>query len=269
MIRFLALAVASAAVTLVLAHRGANRVAPENTLAAFGRAVELGADGVELDVHRTADGALVVRHDAATPAGVLAEMTLAEIAGRPPGGAHASARRSTCAPGLLVNVEIKNLPGDADCDPTDRAAELLVELLAVTGAAATACWCRRSTWRAIDRVRDARPRSADRAAHLSVSTRSTALAVARAARALARCTPTSGRSPAARALTRSTRAHGVGLEVNVWTVNDPDEIVAPRRRRRRRADHRRPRRRAAGVSGRCEPGPRARARRDDRSESAS
>ena len=41
---------------LVLAHRGANRQAPENTIAAMARAVELGADGVELDVHRTADG---------------------------------------------------------------------------------------------------------------------------------------------------------------------------------------------------------------------
>ena len=63
----LGLAVASPSVTLVLAHRGANRLAPENTLPAFARAVELGADGVELDVHRTADGALVVRHDADTP----------------------------------------------------------------------------------------------------------------------------------------------------------------------------------------------------------
>ena len=45
----------------VLAHRGANRVAPENTLEAFALAGALGADGVELDVHRTADGALVPR----------------------------------------------------------------------------------------------------------------------------------------------------------------------------------------------------------------
>ena len=48
----------------VIAHRGASRDQPENTLAAFRRAAELGADGVELDVHCTADGALVVHHDA-------------------------------------------------------------------------------------------------------------------------------------------------------------------------------------------------------------
>jgi glycerophosphoryl diester phosphodiesterase len=51
----------------LIAHRGASREYPENTLAAFGRAVELRADGIELDVHLTADGVLVVHHDAALP----------------------------------------------------------------------------------------------------------------------------------------------------------------------------------------------------------
>jgi glycerophosphoryl diester phosphodiesterase len=46
------------------AHRGASGYAPENTLAAFGLAAELGAQAVELDVRRTLDGALVVLHDA-------------------------------------------------------------------------------------------------------------------------------------------------------------------------------------------------------------
>lgn len=49
--------------TKVWAHRGASAVAPENTMAAFRRAVELGADGIELDVQRSADGQLVVIHD--------------------------------------------------------------------------------------------------------------------------------------------------------------------------------------------------------------
>ncbi len=47
----------------IVAHRGASRERPENTLAAFRRAVELGADAVELDVHRSSDGAIVVHHD--------------------------------------------------------------------------------------------------------------------------------------------------------------------------------------------------------------
>jgi glycerophosphoryl diester phosphodiesterase len=48
---------------LVIAHRGASWELPENTLPAFERAIELGADFVELDVHATADGSLVVCHD--------------------------------------------------------------------------------------------------------------------------------------------------------------------------------------------------------------
>src|SRR2546422_1547564 len=49
---------------LVIAHRGASAAAPENTLAAFHLAADLGADGIELDVRGTADGQLVVLHDA-------------------------------------------------------------------------------------------------------------------------------------------------------------------------------------------------------------
>ena len=51
-------------VTLVIGHKGAAGLAPENSLAAFRVAREVGADGVELDVRRTADGALAVHHDA-------------------------------------------------------------------------------------------------------------------------------------------------------------------------------------------------------------
>lgn len=49
--------------TRIWAHRGASAIAPENTMAAFRKAVELGADGIELDVQRSADGQLVVIHD--------------------------------------------------------------------------------------------------------------------------------------------------------------------------------------------------------------
>jgi len=49
---------------LVFAHRGGSALAPENTLTAFDCGVGLGADGLELDVHLSRDGVLVVHHDA-------------------------------------------------------------------------------------------------------------------------------------------------------------------------------------------------------------
>lgn len=48
---------------LIWAHRGASGYLPENTIPAFKKAIELGADGVELDIHKTKDGELVVIHD--------------------------------------------------------------------------------------------------------------------------------------------------------------------------------------------------------------
>jgi glycerophosphoryl diester phosphodiesterase len=52
---------------IVIAHRGASWELPENTLPAFERAIEVGADYVELDVHADAHGVIVVTHDRPTP----------------------------------------------------------------------------------------------------------------------------------------------------------------------------------------------------------
>jgi glycerophosphoryl diester phosphodiesterase len=112
---------------LVLGHRGAPRAAPENTLAAFAAAREEGADGVELDVHLSADGVLVVHHDAAADGlGVLADRPLADIRAARPDVPTLDEVFDACA-GLVVNVEIKNSPHDADFDPDDRAAAAVVE----------------------------------------------------------------------------------------------------------------------------------------------
>jgi len=48
---------------LIIGHRGASSIAPENTLAAFARALQLGADGIELDIRLARDGVPVVIHD--------------------------------------------------------------------------------------------------------------------------------------------------------------------------------------------------------------
>jgi len=69
---------------LNIAHRGASTAAPPNTLAAFEKAVELGADGIEFDVHLSADGVPVVIHDSTVDgttdgSGRVARMTLAQL----------------------------------------------------------------------------------------------------------------------------------------------------------------------------------------------
>jgi glycerophosphoryl diester phosphodiesterase len=69
---------------LVIAHRGGLRHAPENTQAAFRNGIAQGADGIEFDVQRTKDGALVVIHDETVDrttegSGAVGEMTLDEI----------------------------------------------------------------------------------------------------------------------------------------------------------------------------------------------
>ncbi|MCA1553294.1 MAG: glycerophosphodiester phosphodiesterase, partial [Chloroflexi bacterium] len=69
---------------LNIAHRGASAHAPENTLLAFQRAIELGADLSELDLHLSKDGALIVMHDHTVERttnghGAIANLTLAEL----------------------------------------------------------------------------------------------------------------------------------------------------------------------------------------------
>lgn len=68
----------------VIAHRGSNREEPEHSLAAYVRALDEGADGVECDIRLTRDGAAVLVHDrtitrTSSGRGTVSEMTLAEL----------------------------------------------------------------------------------------------------------------------------------------------------------------------------------------------
>ena len=70
---------------LVFGHRGGSRLAPENTIAAFDRAVGEGADGLELDVRLSKDGQVMVCHDArvdrtSNTTGAISHMTASELA---------------------------------------------------------------------------------------------------------------------------------------------------------------------------------------------
>lgn len=91
--------------TLVLAHRGASAAHPPgNILAAFAASGPSGADGVELDVHLTADGEVVVHHDPVLADGRnIGELQRVELPGSIPTLAESL---DACAP-LTVNIEIK------------------------------------------------------------------------------------------------------------------------------------------------------------------
>lgn len=115
---------------LVFGHRGAMAYAPMNTLAAFELAAKQGADGIELDVHRSRDGYPVIVHDFTVDAtsngtGQVTEMTLAELKALDVGTWFSSSFVGAQVPTLdevfeavgqrlLINVEIKVLSPDTD-----------------------------------------------------------------------------------------------------------------------------------------------------------
>lgn len=207
--------------TLVLAHRGAREQAPENTISAFARAMELGADGVELDVHRTADGALVVRHDADGPPGVWAELTLEAIRAAMPEVPVLAEVLDVCA-GYLVNIEIKNLPHEPDWDPADRAAELVVECLASRDGRDVVL-VSSFNLATVDRVRTLAPQVPT--AFLTYVGDPLEALVTAETHGHAALHPYVGQLEGATAGALMQRARERGVQVNVWTVNDPDEIA--------------------------------------------
>ena len=196
--------------TEVIAHRGASRVERGNTVAAFERAVELGSDGIELDVRRTADGLLVVHHDAVLGDGrVIVETPRSELPFYLPSLAEAL---DACA-GAWVNLEIKNDPGEPDFDPDD--AVVGGSLPSSSGAArADRGWCRRSGWRPSTAAAPSPPTCPRRgSSSRSGSTRR-------------RCSPNAAMPrciPWVDTVTEDViaRCHAAGLAVNTWTCNDP------------------------------------------------
>lgn len=112
--------------TLIIAHRGASGYAPENTMEAFELAAKMGADGIELDVHLSADGQVIVCHDekidrTSNGQGVITSYTLDELKAFDFGYHFYEKERkgikvptldevyALVAPlGMIVNVEIKS-----------------------------------------------------------------------------------------------------------------------------------------------------------------
>lgn len=128
------------ATPMILGHRGDKVHAPENTLAAFKRAFENGADGVELDTKLSADGAVVVMHDLTLDRttdgrGPLSKMTLAALRELDAGSHFSAGFQGECVPTLeevfeevgklgVIDIELTNYASPRDALP-QRVAELI------------------------------------------------------------------------------------------------------------------------------------------------
>jgi glycerophosphoryl diester phosphodiesterase len=99
---------------LVIAHRGASAQEEENSLAAFRAAERAGADGVELDVHATADGGLFVHHDETINGHSIPRLTTVAAAALRLANSEAlptlEQALETIGPRLQVFIEVKSLP---------------------------------------------------------------------------------------------------------------------------------------------------------------
>jgi glycerophosphoryl diester phosphodiesterase len=94
----------------IIAHRGARSIAPENTIAAFQKAINLGADGIECDVHMSSDSVPVVIHDetvdrTTSGSGLVAELTAEQLRAF---GVPTLEETLECLPEqAVINVELK------------------------------------------------------------------------------------------------------------------------------------------------------------------
>ena len=200
-----------------MAHRGASAAATENTLRAFRIARELGADWVELDVRRTADGVVIVHHDAHLADGrLVAEIESDDLPESVPSLAEALEE----CDGMGVNIEIKNLPDDPDYDEdhlvVDAVAGLIQAYLGPSRALVSSF-----NMDSVDRLHRVDPSIP--CAWLIYEMTDPASVIGRAvAHEMEAIHPYDVLVDAVFV----RRAHDAGLRVNVWTVDQPDRITA-------------------------------------------
>ncbi len=206
--------------TFVIGHQGAPAVATGNTVASFTAARAAGADGVELDVRRAAGGHLAVTHDDHLPAPdgrALLDLPAASLPACMP---DLAAALGACAGLALVNVEIKNWPGDGDFDPSLGIAEQVAAVIAERPQAErdriiVSCFHLPT----VDRVRAVEPSLATAWLMLGFSTVEHVVAEA-AEHGHAAIHPHHSAVDA----DVVALAHGAGLAVNTWTCDEPDRI---------------------------------------------
>lgn len=208
----------------VLSHRGraGNPGDPrDNTLAAFAAALASGADGVELDVRRTADGVAVVHHDAEVAgAGPLSQLRSGDLPSWIPTLEEALV---ACA-GAAVDVEVKSSPLEPGYDPAERLATEVADLVA--GLVATA----RGPARVFVSCFFGAALQAARAERPELATGLLVLPGDEAGSALARARAVGARVllPFATQVTAELveAAHGHGLAVVPWAVDEEADLRA-------------------------------------------
>lgn len=213
---------------LVVAHRGNSAVAPQNTLAAFESAWRAGADSVEIDVQLTADGEVVVIHDDTVDAttsgtGALAGLDLADVRALDAGSwfaaAYAGQRVPTFAevvelllarPGMALLLEVK---GSWTMDQVRRLTEPLRDAGLTDRVVAQSFWPE-----TVAALRDADP-----------GLRRGLLVASLEEDLLARCAGLEVMTcnPLGTLLVEDPglvgRLHDAGVQVAVWTLNEPDQ----------------------------------------------
>ncbi|MYI29936.1 MAG: glycerophosphodiester phosphodiesterase [Acidimicrobiia bacterium] len=209
----------------VIAHRGASAVERENTLEAFREAVRLGADGVELDVRRTANDVLVAHHDAHLPDGrAIVELHDEELPDWVPTLAEVMevCREAACERKFITHIEIKSAPGDPDYDAKLQvsAAVAGVVLGWAIGEHHGEVVVSSFDMEALNRIKDIAPEIPT--AYLTFEVLACDLLVDRVS-AAHHTAIHSYVASTSKALVDA--AHAAGLQINVWTVNDPDQIV--------------------------------------------
>ncbi|MGH1491370.1 MAG: glycerophosphodiester phosphodiesterase [Acidimicrobiales bacterium] len=208
----------------VIAHRGASSTHHENTLEAFRAAVDHGAHGIELDVRLSADEVLIVHHDAHLADGSLVrELTVDEL----PDWVPTLGEALDVAGDLWVNVEIKNVPDEPDFDADHQISVAVAGLIAASlaqpsenTAAADRFMVSSFNVDSVERIREL-----DQSIPLALLVWGQANPASLIGRAVDH--GFQAIHPHDILVDRSfvERSKEAGLQVNVWTVDDPERIV--------------------------------------------
>ena len=215
---------------LVIAHRGASSLAPENTHSAFRLALENGADGLEFDVKLSADGVAVVHHDrmldrTTNGSGLLSRQTAAALESLDAGSSFDVSFSGEKIPTLesvfeayggntLLNVELTNYGSILD--------DLVAVVSDMVSAYALEDTVLLSSFSPLALIQAAKKNPGVRRA-LLLQSRSPRIYQALAVKAV----KADDIHPAAALISQAFvhRQRSSGRLVRAWTVNDPDEII--------------------------------------------